>query len=345
LLIHKLPIDQNGIAPNDEMTVHLIVVGFGRMGHTIIVKAAQLGQFINRKQIQISIIDRNATENQASLLFHHPCIGEVANLTFYKQEVLSPDTRSLIEKWCNEPGKLVNIVYCFDNPSLAYDAVFNLLPLFNRKNIRVAVRMNEPETFEFLLRKIGSEKFNDLTIKSFGLENDFDGLINPEMNENEVFAMDIHSVYVQMKLEEFDDNPEELRKLKSSLEMKPWHELTEDLRESNRQQAFHIFIKLRACGYEITGISDSRPAINTFDPAIFEALAIMEHDRWIAERKVNNWKYGKESVKEHRINKNLVDWEQLPDEIKKYDYEAVANIPKLLERVGKKMVEKQPVIE
>jgi hypothetical protein len=66
----------------------------------------------------------------------------------------------------------------------------------------------------------------------------------------------------------------------------------------------------------------------------------MEHDRWVAERKVNNWKYGDPSDKPNRINKNLVDWNQLTEEVKGYDEKTVAMIPELLKRTGKKMVKK-----
>jgi hypothetical protein len=106
-----------------------------------------------------------------------------------------------------------------------------------------------------------------------------------------------------------------------------------------------MYFKTRAAGYEIVELTDERPAIEKFEgqdtkTGMFEILAIMEHNRWIAERRVNNWKYGVLSDKPNRINKYLVDWIKLPDDIRQYDYDAVARIPALLKGIGKKMVEK-----
>lgn len=340
VLAHGLPLDHDGVTPNDTRQVHLIILGFGCMGRTIAAKAAQLGQFANRERIRISVIDRHADANKAALLFHHPYIDDVADFSFHQQEVLSPATRLLTEKWCNEPNMLVNLVICFDNPSLAYDVIFNLLPFFKKNNVRVAVRTNETESFNFLLKGAGASKENGFHINPFGLEKEFENLIDPKKVEAEKFAIDIHTAYVAVIREEFKNNPVELENKEKSGELNPWETLREDFRESNRQQALHMYFKIRACGFEIVEETDSRPEILEFEPVLFKVLSIMEHDRWVAERKVSNWKYGDPSDKPNRINKNLVDWNQLTDEVKGYDEKTVAMIPELLRRAGKKMVKK-----
>lgn len=340
LLVHGLPLDGDGISPNDIRHIHLIILGFGCMGRTIAVKAAQLGQFANRKRIRISIIDHHAIVNQSSLLFHHPSIEEVADFSFYQQEVLSPETRNQIEEWCSECGMIVNVVICFDNPSIAYDALFNLLPAFNRKNVRVAVRMNEPENLAFLLKGIGAKKYNELRILPFGIEDNFENFTDPENNKLETFAMDIHKAYVDLVNKEFRNKPEELANRERSGELNAWDNLKEDFKESSRQQAVHVLFKIRAADLEIVDENDVRPSILEFEKKLFDALAIMEHDRWIAERKVNNWKYGNPSDKANKINEYIIEWDQLPQNIKQYDYDAVSRIPVLLKMIGKKMVEK-----
>jgi hypothetical protein len=343
LLVHGLPLDHDGISPSDTRTVHLIILGFGCMGRTIAVKAAQLGQFANRKKLRISVIDRNAMANQSALLFHHPYILDEADFSFYQQEVLSSDTRNQLEKWCNEPGMVVSVVICFDNSSIVYDSVFNLLPVLNKKNVRVAIRVNEPESFAFLLKGAGINKYHDLHILPFGMEKSLETLAEPYKNETERFAIDIHQAYDELVNKGSVKESGKSHRSEKSKKLNAWNNLTEDLKESNRQQAVHMYFKLRACGFEIADLKDPRPAIEKFETGIFDALAIMEHDRWVAERKVNNWKYGKPSDKPNRINENIVDWDKLSPDIQKYDYEAVALIPRLLRKVGKKMVEKNHV--
>ena len=340
LLAEGLPLEHDGILADDIRKVHLIILGFGCMGRTLAVKAAQLGQFANRKKMLISVIDHNAKVNQAALLFHHPFIEDVVDFEFFQQEVLSPETRKQIEKWCIEADRIVNVVVCFDNPSIVYDTVFNLMHVFNRSNVRVAVRANDPDSFKFLLRGAGTTKYKDLRIQPFGLDKGLETLINPENVEAEKFAVDIHKAYVELIFEEESKNPNQTGKVETRDELKSWDNLKEDFRESNRQQAVHMYFKVRACGYEIVALNDPHPSIEEFEKGLSDVLAIMEHDRWVAERKVNNWKFGDPSDKANRINKNLVDWDKLEPKIQQYDYDAVARIPRLLKKVGKKMVVK-----
>lgn len=345
LLVNGFPLDHNGISPNDRTGVHLIILGFGRMGRTIAVKAAQLGQFANGKPLQISVIDNQINVPESSLLFYHPYIGQVSEILLYQQNILSPETRNLLETWCNEPDKIVNVAICVDNQEIAFSTVFNLLPVFNRKNVRVAVRVADSESFQFLIERAKSDKYSDLRIIPFGMEKGYENLTNPDKDEPEKFAMDIHKAYVSLVHDQLKNDPKELDKRKQSGELNQWNNLKEDFRESSRQQAIHMYFKTRAAGYEIVELADERPAIEKFEgqdskTGMFEILAIMEHNRWIAERRVNNWKYGVHSDKPNRINKYLVDWSKLPEDIRQYDYDAVARIPLLLKGIGKKMVEK-----
>ena len=60
----------------------------------------------------------------------------------------------------------------------------------------------------------------------------------------------------------------------------------------------------------------------------------MEHDRWMADRFIAGWQPGRERNVQSRISPFLVPWEELGDSIKKYDLEAMKNIPALLEQAG-----------
>lgn len=121
-----------------------------------------------------------------------------------------------------------------------------------------------------------------------------------------------------------------------------WHDLPEDLRESNRQQADHIAIKLRAIGCELADLADVREPVAQFTTIEVELLAEMEHTRWNAERWLAGWRYGTPSDKLRRINENLVFWNELHDSIKQYDRESVCDVPQLfaLSKLRKKVVRK-----
>ncbi len=337
LLMHDLPIDHDGIKADDLNIVHLVILGFGRMGQSIAVKAAQLGVFANNKKLKISVIDRNASKNRNELLFHHHYIEEVADFKFYEMEIFSLEAKNKIEEWCKDISVIVNIVVCFDDQILAYHTLFNYLTLLKNNNIRTAIRVQEPENMELLLQGINKINFK---IKAFGLTNSYEKLTNPENNEINRFAKSIHQAYIDLTKEQFKNKPTELKEILETDEMQNWDELKEDFKESNIQQALHIYIKLRSLGYEIADKNDKRQKIIEFNSSQLNNLAIMEHNRWVAERKVNNWIFGEKSDKSKKINKNIVDWEKLDVLTKEYDYDAVKRIPLLLELIDKKMVKK-----
>jgi hypothetical protein len=114
--------------------------------------------------------------------------------------------------------------------------------------------------------------------------------------------------------------------------MQPWEKLREDLRESNRQQADHIATKLRQIGCGIMPMTGPQPAAVTFTPEEIEIMAEMEHDRWMAERRVGPepWVYGPVRDVEHRISPYLVPWADLTDDVQEWDREAVRAIPEVL---------------
>lgn len=334
LLTTILPLDQQGIPPESSSQVHLILLGFGKMGRSLAINAAQLGQFANRKKIKISVIDLQALKNAERLFFHHPDFKNVADIEFYEQDVQSLNTLKLFQNWCTAPNQLVSVVFCFDNTSLAVDTFLSLKAILSQKQVQVAIRTNNAACIRKLLDDLGCKQ-----IKTFGVESKFGDWFLEAKSGQIKKAIAIHKAYVALVKKQAEKDPKILERYTPDV-LADWKDLDANFRESSFQQAMHIPIKVQAAGYKIVPESDPRPAIMQFDKDIIEPLAILEHDRWIAERTVFNWKYGDPSDKPNRINRNLVEWGRLTPEIKQYDFDAVERIPELLKAVGEKMVER-----
>lgn len=58
-----------------------------------------------------------------------------------------------------------------------------------------------------------------------------------------------------------------------------------------------------------------------------ERLARLEHTRWNAYHFENGWRYGSPRVDPARIHDNLVDWEKVPQNLRRFDRNAVAKLP------------------
>ena len=141
-------------------------------------------------------------------------------------------------------------------------------------------------------------------------------------------AKAIHQNYCEARKAEGEmpkDNPSIL----------PWDEITEDLRRANIEQADHIFYKLALLGYRLDKTPvDQRMPPATFSESEIEAMARLEHARWVADRQLSGWAFGKVRDNELKRHPMLVDYAQLPESEKEKDRQAVRTIPNVLHRAG-----------
>jgi hypothetical protein len=105
------------------------------------------------------------------------------------------------------------------------------------------------------------------------------------------------------------------------------------LQESNRQQADHICHKLARIGCTVVASSRSR-TVHQFSTDEIELLAEMEHERWMAERRRDGWKWGLVRDPDRKVSPYLISWHRLPEDVREIDRQAVRSIPRLLSLVG-----------
>ena len=117
--------------------------------------------------------------------------------------------------------------------------------------------------------------------------------------------------------------------------MVSWNELPEGLKESNRHQADHIGIKLKAIGCGIISLTDWDAKLFEFTKEEVERMAEMEHERWNAERLREGWTYapGLKDV-DRKTSPHLVPWDKLSEDIKEYDRNTIRGLPSFLARAG-----------
>jgi len=116
-----------------------------------------------------------------------------------------------------------------------------------------------------------------------------------------------------------------------------WEELSEHLKESNRSQALHIVEKLMAIGCDIAEMDDGNRAGFEFTPQEIERLARMEHERWVEERLANGWTNGPKDIDRKTHPLLRASYEELPEEEREKDRDAVRGIPEFLAEVGLKV--------
>jgi hypothetical protein len=118
----------------------------------------------------------------------------------------------------------------------------------------------------------------------------------------------------------------------SRLAMRPWEEISEDMRESNRAQVRDIGAKLDLLEATVTVAPPARPFVFAEDEV--EMLARYEHDRWVSERIAAGWTYRPERNDEAKVHDLLVPWLYLTPQKQDVDRQVVRALPELIEAAG-----------
>lgn len=105
---------------------------------------------------------------------------------------------------------------------------------------------------------------------------------------------------------------------------RPWEELAETYRASNRRAADHLPVKLASLGYRVLGAPLTLPAP---PPALNEAavhhLAALEHATWANDKRLAGWRYCPERDDARRFHPDLVPFAQLPPPTQARDVDQV----------------------
>ncbi len=115
-----------------------------------------------------------------------------------------------------------------------------------------------------------------------------------------------------------------------------WRDLPENFREDNRQAAeAHLAARLPAFGLTAAAIKDREKIVlhEILDKDV-EKQARLEHERWMAKKLEEGWKWGEERNDERRTNPKLKAWEELPAKVRDENREMIRQIPRLLKAIG-----------
>jgi len=144
--------------------------------------------------------------------------------------------------------------------------------------------------------------------------------------ERETLAKDVHEEY---------STKEKERLLAKHQNVQKWDNLEPDYKNSNLYQIDFYEQILKAAGFEICK-KDGPDLIKEFSPGEIDLMARREHERWIVERLLNGWSFGKERDNVNKKHPALIPWDspKLTDKDKEYNRETVKEIPNRLALVG-----------
>ena len=318
-----------GASESVEAVPHLVVVGAGRFASQLIVQAlrkwrARVGP--GGPKLKLTLVDEDAIGRGEELRRRHHGLDEVAHVVTRSLGLKSLEFRRAAFLFDEQGGPSATRVYvCVDDESAAVSATLMLLGHLRDRGVPVTVRVDQEEGLALLLREVKKrEGFEHLEV--FGL---LEHACHPDLitrGDNEVLARSLHDYYYRSQQVLGIDRT-------TNPSVVPWDELPLDLRELNRNQADHIAAELDAIGCRIAPLLgiEAEPLALTDEEV--ERLAIVEHDRWLAERRAMGWTLGPRD-KDRRTNPNLLPWEQLGEDARTLTREMVRRMPESLGAAG-----------
>ncbi len=111
--------------------------------------------------------------------------------------------------------------------------------------------------------------------------------------------------------------------------MKSWEELSEEIKDSTRNQVRHIPSALQRVNFELISVKEKPEAI-IFTEKELNILSEYEHKRWSLEKKEARWEYGEIFDEEKKTHPLLVTWDTLPSDSKNNIIENVKSWPEIL---------------
>ena len=291
-----------------EKHVHLVIVGFNRMGRALLLEALRICHYPNfdlnneKTKTRITMIDKEMDSQLAIFKSQYPYIdSQICDIEveYVNGEIENETNRARIAEWAKDDDTLLTIAICLKDPDLSLatglslpESVYYLSDkIEGDKNM---VRKNDIRTQVLIRQELqhglgeildqDNERFKN--VKVFGMLTN--GLSTQLLNDDmPIFVNENYKLLYEKKCslqERYEDGLEELKK---SDARENWIKLSENLRWANRYQIdiFGSYMLILA-NEGITQIDD----LKLMTKPLLEAMSKTELRRWIAERTVSGWR-------------------------------------------------------
>lgn len=321
LLWRKHLMGRGPLAPDDSRRMRVVLCGMDPMTEAILLRIAKSGHFANGRKPAVEIVGTGAGVLREKLRACHPMLESICDLEVVDGDADEPQVVQRIAENLGAADDIGSVVLCADQDHRNFATALQLASAFAGLRTPVFVRLSLAEGLAALLAEKRSESGAASPVAAFGLVSDCCGekiIVEDALSS---FAKRFHQAYVRNRLQAGIPA--------TDVSMKGWEDLDEQFRNSSREQAEHMELKLRTFGFSADPACKKVPA--QFTPEQVHLLGRMEHARWCAERWLSGWSYApppKDAIR--HTSPYLVSWEDLDKSVQEIDFETVREIPAVL---------------
>lgn len=327
---------------DEDASVVVAVIGFGQMGQAMSIQAARLANHANDRETEILVIEPDLHAKKNEFLSRYGLVEDGlpgVKFRFYEMGTEAPEIRTMLTELATSPKKILTVVIGLSDPDQSMATALGLPPEVLIRDIPILVRqettsglsefahrLREQTTIPVITRQNGSKvEVNDTrwdNIRFFGALDDY--LLDD--HRQEALAQDIHQSYLDyLKRKGWAEQDKPAQRT--------WESLSEKYRWSNRYQADAYLERLDINGFTL--VADTYPeavyGTETFEDDVVEDMARQEHNRWWVERALAGWNKGpRDDLR--LMHPNMVPFDQLDEETKEFDREAIRVMARLLKK-------------
>jgi hypothetical protein len=327
-LVQSFPPDAP-VAQSDEEGVHVVIVGLGSVGQSILVQLARQGHYRSGKKPKVTVVDRSVGDRWREAREAYPALERWLQIEKEETrfEAVGPQQ---IQKWLTDE-RPVTVAYVCTKDEIANLRIARMLlegiKEQPRQDLAGAAKVVALDPAGgCVLADFAAHGGHEGRFQLFSLVRGSEGFLS-EMDDTR--ARQFHDDYCASDNERVRTQPG----AQPAPANKPWEQLPETLRNANRMTADHFDVKMRAIGCHVVPKEQVEGDAVKLNPQEVELLSIMEHNRWWADRALDGWTLGPRNDP-NKVHPNMVPYEELDEEAKQKDRNFVLHMVKVLENEG-----------
>lgn len=274
--------DHPAFEVSSDEAPHLLVIGAGRLGESLIVCAARAWRSrvsAGGEPLRVTVIDRKGEEKKKLLLLRNPFLGRVCDLACLNLEVESSEFLEGNFLFNSEGRSVVTRVYvCLDSDSRGLAAALILCKHLHGIDVPIVVRMSHEGGVGTLLHGVDEAREGFGSLFAFGL---LERICTPDL-----VLGGTHEILAQAIFRNFSDGSRPCAAIAGEGSARGlWKDLPEHLKDSFRRHADQIGVMIKMAGCTIEPLAEWDADAFEFSEQETEALAASLHDFHLAEHR------------------------------------------------------------